>query len=108
MCACPIGTFFRSRRRPRAGPFRRVAAPLASAISRSSSAPAVRLDLYDYLLLRLAPCAHRLLGAPQRAGVGAGALPAQGQLTAVPDAAIAADLLKTLDVQRHLAAEIAL
>ena len=49
-----------------------------------------------------------LLGNLASAGVGFAALTANGQAAAMTGAAIAADLRQTLDVQRHLTAQIAL
>src|SRR5438552_2097194 len=57
---------------------------------------------------RLLAAADGLLRALARAGVRLGALSVHGQATAVPDAAVRADLAQSLDRLRALAAQIAL
>src|SRR5918997_3820355 len=88
MWTCPCGTFFRSLRRCLTARFRsaiRVGGPLL-----------------------LPANADRLLRSASLPGVGLGALAAGRQVAPVPKAAIRTDLDEALDVQRHLAAEVAL
>src|SRR5690349_17424313 len=59
-------------------------------------------------LLLLAPDADGLLGTASLASVGLGALPAHGQVPPVAEPPVRADLLEALDVERHLAAQVAL
>src|SRR5262249_38700881 len=59
-------------------------------------------------LLLLPPHAHGLLGTAPRPRVGPGALPAGREPTAVAEPPVGADLHESLDVQRHLAAEVTL
>src|SRR5262245_6692263 len=90
-CAWPWGTFLRSRRRC-------LTAFLRSAMSGQSPA----------LLRGLAPSADRALRAAPLARVGLGPLPAHGQVPPVAEAAVRADLLQSLDVEGHLAPQVAL
>src|SRR5262245_62638866 len=59
-------------------------------------------------LLGLLPAADGLLGALPRARVGLRALAARRQVAPVPQAAVRADLLQTLDRLGPLAAQVAL
>src|SRR5690349_7193838 len=121
MCAWPAGTFFRSRRRPRTGPFRLVAAPLASAIvflllpwpaTGTTALATGRSGLLSSqcLLLRrrLAPGTNRTACTPLGACIRARTLSSYRQVAAMADAAITADLLQALDVKRDLAAQLTL
>src|SRR3972149_6688309 len=58
--------------------------------------------------LLLAPDADGLLGTATLPGIGLGALPADGQVAAMAETAIRADLLETLDVHRDPAPQVAL
>jgi hypothetical protein len=60
------------------------------------------------LARRLADAADGALRALAAAGVGVGALAADGQTEAVPDALVGADLDLALDVVGHLAPEVTL
>src|SRR5690349_5647427 len=88
---CPTGTFFFSRRR------------CLTAFLRSA------MRLFRPRLLRgLAPSADRALRAAPLARVGLGPLAAHRQVPPMAEAAVRADLLESLDVQRDLAAQVAL
>jgi hypothetical protein len=72
-----------------------------------AGATAARLGL-GHLLLHLLLAGDGLLGALAGAGVGVGALAADGQALAVAEALVAADLHLALDVLLDLAAQVAL
>src|SRR5450759_3672649 len=66
--------------------------------------------LTDLLLLcatTSTPAGHRLLGATAGTRIGARSLTARRQIAAMPQTAIGADFDQALDVQRHLAPQIA-
>src|SRR5690349_10977696 len=119
MCAWPRGTDLRSRRRCRpTGRLGAFSAIRAVSLSRSAHAGddarvCRRTQAADvmsrYLLLgRLLLAGDGLFGAALGAGVGAGALAVDGQVAAVAQATVAADLDQALDVHVHFAAQIAL
>src|SRR5579862_229552 len=83
-CATPTTTFFFSFLRARA-------------------APAGFAILLRHFLL----AGDRLGGTLARAGVGVGALAADGQAAAVAQAAVTAQIHQPLDVHRHFAAQVA-
>src|SRR5262245_51642392 len=91
MWAWPCGTFLRSRRRCLTAFFR--------------SAMSLR---YPALLRGLAPSADRALRAAPLARVRLGSLAADREVPAMAEAPVRADLLESLDVQRDLAAQVAL
>src|SRR6185437_12758088 len=67
------------------------------------------LNVLELSLARRCVQLHGLLARTlARAGIGAGALAAYRQATAVPDAAVAAEVHQPLDVHGDLAAQIAL
>ena len=116
MYALPAGTFLRSRRRALAGPRLRSAtrgllrqfaeSDVAETLLRSTLS--WRSDS-DLLLRRCLPAAgHSPAGPLPRAGIGSGALAVHRQAAAMADAAVAADLHQPLDVQVHLAPQVAL
>ena len=88
MCACPTGTFFFSRFLVRVARFRSA------------------MELPCRYFLRRMPTVLR--GPAALARVRLGALPADGQVAAMAEAPVGADLHQPLDVHAHLAAEVAL
>src|SRR5437588_2670510 len=119
--ACPTAMFLRSRRRVLTTFFF-----LATDSLRESVVPAVRADCQPGhlslvplfvggtrgacppCLLLLAPHADSPPRAAPGAGVGAGSLAAHREAAAMAQAAVGADLHQPLDVERDLAAQVAL
>ena len=85
-CACPTAMFLRSRRRVRTTFF---------------------FFGHDYFVAFLRRTPTVFFGPATGAGIGAGALAANGQAAPVAQAAVRADLGETLDVERDLAAKVA-